>query len=658
VVLDAVTELPEHAWALAKRFQWAELVPKEHRAVFGQPHSLNYILCRLSESAAEYWLRWEDSWLVSAPFISRSLALLQTGKLLDVSVAEGPGHMLHVREENTLQTWNGVSFYFQYEDDTPAEVGAPPMRREAPAHYIIRQRCDAYNPIAQDSLAWQNENQERVWPGFSLRPGVSLSAPMLANGPFDTQPMHWPFRFETYWACRLLAGQPRRVYSFVLLEPPGANNSLRGRGYTHTYRAVTGVQAHKAWLAKLVAERKPLGSWLGRPPCAVPPGALWAFLAHHKTGHVLLTDLGRQIARLRFKSDRASRPVGRWSNDPNCSRQLRARCISPHLRRSEGVRSLGALYFFYPPCEDPQLCEDFAHGAWESAHTTPAGPHAPQGQPTSVRILHFVRDPVNVTLSSFFYHLHSRGTGQDAGDYKMLYDVGGHRVQQWVQFCVSRPGRRGGPSKTSKLDGASQPYNIRGSVERAAASSAELASACNASAPAVADPSGWSYQALLRSLPLRDALMVEAWFALQVTIVPEAIALRTLGAAKYAGMVLQVDLQDSLDDFDATWSRIFRHLLGAVSVTQLASCVRSVRRHDLGRQTRSGMPSHATSASTPLQVRATAKAVLLGSEWFQVTLRSLSWEDVRLARPQTAGAAAGGSSPSRLRAPRVHRAPK
>jgi hypothetical protein len=30
----------------------------------------------------------------------------------------------------------------------------------------------------------------------------------------------------------------------------------------------------------------------------------------------------------------------------------------------------------------------------------------------------------------------------------------------------------------------------------------------------------------------------------------------------------------------------------------------------------------------------------------------------RLARPQTAGAAAGGSSPSRLRAPRVHRAPK
>ena len=94
IVLDGATQLPQRARRLAARFPWAELVAKEYKWLFGQAHALNYILCRLRASAAAYWLRWEDSWLVSAPFISRALALLQTSGIFDVAVTDT--HLRHV----------------------------------------------------------------------------------------------------------------------------------------------------------------------------------------------------------------------------------------------------------------------------------------------------------------------------------------------------------------------------------------------------------------------------------------------------------------------------------------------------------------------------------------------------------------------------------
>lgn len=391
-----------------------------------------------------------------------------------------------------------------------------------------------------------------------------------------------------------------------------------------------------------VALAEPEGSSFGRHPCGPPEGALWAFVAHHKTGHVLLNELGKQIAVSRFKREGALH--GRkWSSSASCRSQLWPQCIAPHLG---AVHRHGLLVFFYPPCEQPYLCKQFARGASMSASAA-ASTHSHrcsgeqscettigQESPKSMRLLHFVRDPVNVTISSYFYHLYSRGTGADLGDEPLLHDLGGHRVRHWAQFCadLSRAGeRRVNSSESKHLDG------IRGSIELASAGSVELAFACNASAATVSSPYNWSYQGLLRSLPLRVGLMVEAWFAMEVTIKPEANAATSLhaqqaqaGAAEHARFALQVDLQDSLDAFDATWSRIFRHLLGAVPEAHIAMCVRSVRRHDLGRRKRrGGDSSHASSA--PHQMHSAAETVLRRSEWFQGTLRTLGWKPTQRA---------------------------
>ena len=228
VVLDQVTEIPVEVSALKSKYRWATFEANQPHS-FGQAHSLNKILRRLREVGARFWLRWEDSWVAKGPFIERALSLLTkpaseepAGRIIDVGVAEG--HMSHVRKGNA-SLFGKERFFFLY------GRGLSP-----PAHEVVADRCDGYT-VAGATLALDGESLPRIWPGFSLRPAVSLAEPVLNNGPFDTQQVLWPWRFETQWACRLVADDPQKLYEFVVLAEPGASAELRrsSENYTHSY---------------------------------------------------------------------------------------------------------------------------------------------------------------------------------------------------------------------------------------------------------------------------------------------------------------------------------------------------------------------------------------------------------------------------------------
>lgn len=282
VVVDQVEELPSKMQEVSRAdvVRWAKFVVKP-RWMYGQAQSLNLVLGRLRDTGARYWLRWEDSWVACAPFIDRALTLLEKpaeaepfGRIIDVSVSRG--HLPHLPRERNASVWRNERFYFLH------ERGLTPS-----AESVVQRRCSGYN-VANPSLAWDGEDLAKVWPGFSLRPALSLAAPMVENGPFDALEVLWPFRFETLWSCRLLASSPDLVYSFVLLREAGADDRLRKARarYNHTYddknrfKTLTSSKPPRGdatWALR--PARNGSGGWLPAQArrCGPPPGSLWIF---------------------------------------------------------------------------------------------------------------------------------------------------------------------------------------------------------------------------------------------------------------------------------------------------------------------------------------------------------------------------------------------
>ena len=248
----------------------------------------------------------------------------------------------------------------------------------------------------------------------------------------------------------------------------------------------------------------------------------------------------------------------------------------------------GTLLFQYAPCEKLAVCKRFAHALLR------AGPN--------VRMIHFVRDPLEVVLSAYFYHYTSDGKGADMGDRKMLFAPGHYRVQHWSMHC-RHPG----------TDGTISPN----------------AEACLASADAVANPGNSSYQRLLRSLPPHLAILVEAWYALQETIIPQSNALRSLRGPSLAPVVLHVDLRDSREAFGATFTKIFAHL--GLPRSNAAKCADVLgHRFDIG----SGRASeaakmHSSSSHTTRAQKQEAARALNASTWFASRLADAEWADAK-----------------------------
>lgn len=234
-VVDQTDQLPASFGSLQLEHSWVSFVIKENIAEYGQPRSLNLILKRLHTSGAEFWLKWEDSWLVSRPFTSISLGLLQRKDIVEVHVCRLS--LKQISRGQPAEERDGVRFFRR-------------QLRERSAR--IKSRCDTLDVgPGLGYLSRYGEKQTEVWPNFSLRPGLIRAEPVLAVGPFDTQPLLWPYKFEVLWACRFFNMHPGTVDQFVLLE--GGATLHRPKDYTSTYRSNNNTPA---WLTEAEMSRR------------------------------------------------------------------------------------------------------------------------------------------------------------------------------------------------------------------------------------------------------------------------------------------------------------------------------------------------------------------------------------------------------------------
>ena len=65
----------------------------------------------------------------------------------------------------------------------------------------IKSRCEHLRARGYE-MASRSERLESFWPNLSLRPGLTDARRVLAVGEMDTDPLMWPWYFETEFACR------------------------------------------------------------------------------------------------------------------------------------------------------------------------------------------------------------------------------------------------------------------------------------------------------------------------------------------------------------------------------------------------------------------------------------------------------------------------
>eukprot|EP00965_Chrysotila_dentata_P181259 5983394-Pleurochrysis_carterae.AAC.1 len=199
VVVDRAVGADAEVKQLQNEHKWTRVITKNSVADFGQARSLNLILRGLQESRARFWLKWEDSWIVSRPFVLDSLRLM----LGQPSVAEVhvcSASMKAIPATRAVEVFDGVRFRRRHPSSRAPSIVA---------------KCGSYNPGRGHGFLVEpddpGEKQVDVWPNFSLRPGIIRASLVLAVGPFDTQASLWPYKFETLWACRFFLAHPETV---------------------------------------------------------------------------------------------------------------------------------------------------------------------------------------------------------------------------------------------------------------------------------------------------------------------------------------------------------------------------------------------------------------------------------------------------------------
>ena len=259
-MLDGVTQLPQRARRLAARFPWAELVAKEYKWLFGQAHALNFILCRLRDrpqpagcvGRTRGWCRprYLKSWRCCRQAESSTWRSLT--RTCDTSSASEPtspstgscrvpapsAPPIQHRVDLSLHALRCARRTRCRRAITPASTSSMNRvlgfaHREAGGACAYC-HCQALRPSTQlpSTLCRRRSCHEC---GRSPAPGGASARQSSKMGHLIRSP---PGRGTSRPTERVgySRWQPRRVGTFVLLEPPGANGSLRGEEYNHTYK--------------------------------------------------------------------------------------------------------------------------------------------------------------------------------------------------------------------------------------------------------------------------------------------------------------------------------------------------------------------------------------------------------------------------------------
>lgn len=226
------------------------LCPHETPAAYGQAHAINMALRGLRDSGAKYWLKWEDSWELTRPIISVAHHLFNACQS-NCSPAES--RFVHDGGRSIVDiSFTSIHFNATRFRNRESRVPKSAVKRTGAAslpfwrlhNYSqfrrISSRCKTLHS-RKFEMAEANENLEDWWPNFSLRPGITVANLALSVGQFDTNPIKWPFFFETIWSCRYFLTQPNTVNGFIILDDDNYT-SKREADYVHTYSSTEDCQ--------------------------------------------------------------------------------------------------------------------------------------------------------------------------------------------------------------------------------------------------------------------------------------------------------------------------------------------------------------------------------------------------------------------------------
>ena len=243
VIVDAEKKDYFEVETTSKKHEWLSFIFKEKSVFLGQAHSINLAFAQLRSCGAKYWLKWEDSWRPLKPFLQWAAVMLtRVSRGSDAEDDTNPGTPIvdvvfpgiHFHNARTRDAEAGIEPHFATPNSSYAFHRLYPDGEKK--FGAIASRCGSLRQHGYE-LTSRWENLEDFWPNFSLRPGLTSAQEVLEVGNMSTDPLLWPWYFESHWACRYFTRHKSTVSSFAIPEDDAMLERLTGNysSYHHTY---------------------------------------------------------------------------------------------------------------------------------------------------------------------------------------------------------------------------------------------------------------------------------------------------------------------------------------------------------------------------------------------------------------------------------------
>ena len=181
----------DHIATLERKYPQFEFINKTEEDK-GQAKSINMIIDILREGKYDYWLHWEDSWILKEPFLLKAIDIMMDDK---------------VDQLQLIPRWNGV------QNDRKTVWTTKNGNKYIEILKIddsIYKQLQPFGTCSDHNLKWWGENLKN-WPLFSLSPGIDKVERILETGYFDISPDMWPITFEFKWAIKWLCNGARKA---------------------------------------------------------------------------------------------------------------------------------------------------------------------------------------------------------------------------------------------------------------------------------------------------------------------------------------------------------------------------------------------------------------------------------------------------------------
>jgi len=157
----------------------------------GQAQSINMIIDILREGNYDYWLHWEDSWILKEPFLTNALDIMLDDKVDQLQLIPAWKDVSDKRKQ-TWVTKSGKKYVeiLKIEDS-------------------IDEQIKPFGTCSDFKLNW-GENIGN-WPLFSLSPGIDKVDKIVKTGYFDKSADMWPITFEFKWSVKWLCNGARKA---------------------------------------------------------------------------------------------------------------------------------------------------------------------------------------------------------------------------------------------------------------------------------------------------------------------------------------------------------------------------------------------------------------------------------------------------------------